>query len=241
MQLRVRDVSRLLRVPEKTVHNWIERGILRASQINDQYRLHRADLLECITSQNMDAPAGMFAGTGGNRQTISLTTSLRAGGIHYGISGADKQSVLANAVARLPLSNQRDRELYLHLLLAREALGTSAIGDGIAIPHVRRPAIFRLAKPLVTLCFLERPIDFHASDARPVGVLFFSDESDRAIPPGPAFTPRLRSLRPRTQGGDNSSGGAGGNSRPGAACRRRTGCAIRRQGTNLTCSHCRWP
>ncbi|MGO9057441.1 MAG: PTS sugar transporter subunit IIA [Candidatus Binataceae bacterium] len=173
MQLRVRDVSRLLRVPEKTVHDWIERGILRASQINDQYRLHRADLLECITSQNMDAPAGMFAGTGGNRQTISLTTSLRAGGIHYGISGADKESVLANAVARLPLSNQRDRELYLHLLLAREALGTSAIGDGIAIPHVRRPAIFRLAKPLVTLCFLERPIDFHASDARPVGVLFF--------------------------------------------------------------------
>ena len=52
------------------------------------------------------------------------------------------------------------------------------------LPQLETASLFRtfaarpsstLAKPLVTLCFLERPIDFHASDARPVGVLFFSD------------------------------------------------------------------
>lgn len=173
MQLRVRDVSKLLRVPEKTVHDWIEQGVLRASQINNQYRLHRADLLECITSQSMNAPAGIFAGNGGDRQSVNLAASLGSGGIYYGMPGNDKESVLANAAMRLPLPNHRDRELFLRLLLAREALGTSAIGDGIAIPHVRRPAIFRLSTPLVTLCFLENPIDFHALDGQPIRILFF--------------------------------------------------------------------
>ena len=60
----------------------------------------------------------------------------------------------------------------MHLLLAREALGSTGIGDGIAIPHVRRPAVLHVAHPLVTLCFLEKPIDFNAFDGKPVGILF---------------------------------------------------------------------
>jgi len=65
-----------------------------------------------------------------------------------------------------------DREFLHQVLLARESLGSTAIGGGIAIPHVRNPITLHVARPLVALCFLEHPIDFQAIDGRPVHTLF---------------------------------------------------------------------
>jgi nitrogen PTS system EIIA component len=45
MQLGVREVAELLNVSEKTVYRWLKQGKLPAYKINDQYRIHRAELL----------------------------------------------------------------------------------------------------------------------------------------------------------------------------------------------------
>src|SRR5213076_3370625 len=47
----------------------------------------------------------------------------------------------------MPLPAQVDRELLLGMLLAREALQSTGIGDGIAIPHVRNPIVLHVAHP----------------------------------------------------------------------------------------------
>jgi PTS system nitrogen regulatory IIA component len=54
-------------------------------------------------------------------------------------------------------------------LLAREKLGSTALGDGIAIPHCR---IGNCTTALGTLITLEQPIDFDAPDGNPVDILF---------------------------------------------------------------------
>ena len=46
------------------------------------------------------------------------------------------------------------------------------MGDGIAIPHVRSPLVLGVECASITLCFLQRPVEFGALDARPVGILF---------------------------------------------------------------------
>ena len=46
------------------------------------------------------------------------------------------------------------------------------VGEGIAIPHVRNPIVLHLSRPTVTLCFLERPVDFGALDGQLVTTLF---------------------------------------------------------------------
>ncbi|MEI8079471.1 MAG: PTS sugar transporter subunit IIA [bacterium] len=74
------------------------------------------------------------------------------------------------AVMKLP--DTVDREFLYQVLLARESLGSTGIGDGIAIPHVRNPVVLHVSTPTVTLCFLEHPIDFHAIDDQPVNTLF---------------------------------------------------------------------
>ncbi|MFI5315170.1 MAG: PTS sugar transporter subunit IIA, partial [Myxococcota bacterium] len=71
----------------------------------------------------------------------------------------------------LDLPERVDREFLYEVLLARENLGSTAVGDGIAIPHVRNPVLLHV-RPAVALCFLEQPISFGALDGKPVEILF---------------------------------------------------------------------
>ena len=59
-------------------------------------------------------------------------------------------------------------EVFDHLI-AREKLGSTGLGQGIAIPHCR---VANCTQPLGTLITLEEPIDFDAPDDKPVDLLF---------------------------------------------------------------------
>jgi len=51
-------------------------------------------------------------------------------------------------------------------------MGSTGIGNGIAIPHVRNPIVLQVSEPLVSLCLLAKPLDFGALDGLPVHALF---------------------------------------------------------------------
>jgi PTS system nitrogen regulatory IIA component len=80
--------------------------------------------------------------------------------------------VLRGIVDTLSLAPNVDREAIAQLLLAREAMGSTAIGEGIAIPHVRRPILVGGSRASISLYFLEIPIDFAAVDGQPVFAIF---------------------------------------------------------------------
>ncbi|WP_434213140.1 PTS sugar transporter subunit IIA [[Pseudomonas] boreopolis] len=79
---------------------------------------------------------------------------------------ADRESVLGLAAGLLACRQAGSDEL-LASLREREALCSTAIGHGIAIPHGRCPG---LSEPRGALIRLHRPIDFGA--AEPVDLLF---------------------------------------------------------------------
>jgi PTS system nitrogen regulatory IIA component len=97
---------------------------------------------------------------------------LETGGIHLDVEGDEKSAVLAAIVKRLPLSPEVDRDFLLSVLDAREAMGSTGIGDGIAIPHVRNPILLHVDQPFITLCLLRRPVEFGAIDGKPVHAVF---------------------------------------------------------------------
>ncbi len=170
MQLTARDAARLLGVSEATLYRWLRSGDLAATRVNDQYRLNRIDLLEFAAGRNMDISADLLAEME-HPQLPSLADAIRAGGVHRGISGADKASILRAVVERLPLPSRSDRELLHRVLLAREALGSTGFGNGIAIPHPRNPIVLRIARPAVAICYLDQPVDFEALDGKAVHTL----------------------------------------------------------------------
>jgi len=173
MRLSVRQVSKLLKVSEKKVAEWIRRGVLRADRVDHQYQLYRSDLLERASSRAIDVHTDIFSATEpAGERTPMLVDALRAGGIFYGLHGADKPAALRAIVDTIALPPDIDRESVAQLLLAREAMGSTAIGGGIAIPHVRRPIIMGGSPASIALCFLEHPVDFGAFDGQLVFAVF---------------------------------------------------------------------
>lgn len=173
MLMKVSEVAALLKNDEGEVLRWIKKEKLPATKVLGSYRINRVDLLEWATDHGIKVPPELFEAAQADVEFPTLAAALEAGGVHCGVQGDDKLSVLRNVVSLLQLPPQMDPEFLLQVLLAREALGTTAIGDGIAIPHVRNPILLQ-NKPLpaISLCFLARPIDFGALDALPVRILF---------------------------------------------------------------------
>ena len=104
--------------------------------------------------------------------SASLAEAVDSGGVYYKVPGDNREAALASVVARLPLPEGFDRESLLRLFVAREELGSTAAGDGIAIPHVRHPIVLHVPRPLVTICYFSRAIANQATDNLPVRILF---------------------------------------------------------------------
>jgi len=173
MLMKASEVAVLLNTEESAVIKWIKKEKLPAALVKGSYRINRVDLLEWATDHGIKVPPELFAAAQADIRLPSLSEALEAGGVHCGVPGDDKLSVLRSVVNLLKLPPQMDPEFLLQVLLAREALGTTAVGDGIAIPHVRNPILLQnKPAPAISLCFLENPIDFGALYGKPVRILF---------------------------------------------------------------------
>ena len=100
----------------------------------------------------------------------SLAELLTPGRTLCKTPGASKKRVfdtLASVIAEDQISlNQHD---VFTQLIAREKLGSTGLGQGIAIPHCR---IANCTHPIGTLMTLDSPVDYDSMDNEPVDLLF---------------------------------------------------------------------
>lgn len=174
MQISVSAAATLLNTSDRKIYEWIRKGSIPFQRVGDNYRFHRAELLEWATGLGMtlaleEIPRSRRVG---DELPPSFGRALRLGGVHRDLDGRDRESALAAIVAKLPLDDDADRELLYDVMLSRETLGSTGIGEGIAIPHVRAPVVMKTTGASVTLCQLTQPIDFAAIDGKPVHTFF---------------------------------------------------------------------
>ncbi len=173
MQITVRDAAHYLGVSEATIRQWIRRRALPAHHVNERLHLNAIEVWEWAIENGVHASRKLLDQARGSREDVPpLAELLRIGGIHHDVPGRDRTAVLREIVARLPLAPDTDREFLLAVLEAREAMGSTGVGDGIAIPHVRNPILLQAAEPFVTLCLLRDGVNFDAVDGQPVHALF---------------------------------------------------------------------
>src|SRR4030088_1954055 len=79
-----------------------------------------------------------------------------------------KQAIQELAARAAGLTGQSERDI-LEILQQRERLGSTGIGNAIAIPHGKLPKLERL---FGLFARLDRPIDFEALDGQPVDLIF---------------------------------------------------------------------
>ena len=119
---------------------------------------------------------------------MGITDHLSAADVVLDLDAATKRDVLrllsAEAAGRL---GRPEREV-LGALAARERLGSTALGRGVALPHAR---LAGNSPPLALLARLRRPVDFEARDDEPVDLVILVLWPE-ASPEG--FLPALSSI-----------------------------------------------
>jgi nitrogen PTS system EIIA component len=168
----VKEAAKLLSVSEKTVYRWIKQELVPTYKVQGSYRFNRAELLDWATSRRMGVSEEFFEEADAEMLPLpTLFVALEAGGVIYRIEGNSRDEVLADVVDHLRLPDEVDRDSLRQMLIARENLSSTGIGEGIAFPHPRNPTLDHVTRPKVTVCFLENPVDFDSLDGKPVHIL----------------------------------------------------------------------
>ncbi len=86
------------------------------------------------------------------------------------LESQDREGVLKEMVVFLKKKNKiaKDKELF-QKLLQREKLGSTAIGEGVAIPHCKMKGI---KHPIVMLAVSKKSVDYQSLDGKPTYVFF---------------------------------------------------------------------
>ncbi|MCI8209044.1 PTS fructose transporter subunit IIA [Pseudomonas sp. S25] len=101
---------------------------------------------------------------------IRLENILTPGRSRANVPGGSKKKALeriANLIGEQVAD--LDSQVVFESLVAREKLGSTGFGNGIAIPHCRLKGC---SAPVSALIRLDAPIDFDAIDGAPVDLLF---------------------------------------------------------------------
>jgi PTS system nitrogen regulatory IIA component len=173
MQLTLRQAAKYLGISESTARRWIgERG-LPVHEVSERLYLNAVELWEWAVEHGVTVSRSLLEHARRAPDTVApISQLLRTGGVFHDIDAKDKRDVLRQFVARLPLPPEQDRATLLSVLEAREAMGSTGVGDGIAIPHVRNPIVLHVEAAFVTLGLLKHPVEFDAIDGKPVHTLF---------------------------------------------------------------------
>jgi len=100
-----------------------------------------------------------------------LAELIGRGGIYCGLKGSSPREVLGAFVQALPPVPSVPADVLLTAVLEREALMSTGIGGGIALPHPRNPLVRAENEQFVALAFLETPVDWNSLDGQKVDTL----------------------------------------------------------------------
>ena len=101
--------------------------------------------------------------------SMELTEFLAPEAVLASVRATNKKQVLHEIARKAAELSGVDERLILDVVLERERLGTTGVGNGIAIPHGKLAGLKRLYGVFARL---EKPVDFEAIDEQPVDLIF---------------------------------------------------------------------
>ncbi len=100
---------------------------------------------------------------------MSITDILTPECIELGLKAGCKRELLASLAHKAAEISGEDHELILNTLMDREHLGSTGVGDGVAIPHGKIEGLNRV---MGVFARLNNPVDFESLDNAPVDLCF---------------------------------------------------------------------
>lgn len=180
-QIDIQEVANLLGQDARQIKRMAERGEIPCRKVGGNLLFNRVELTEWMqrrmTSLDHQNLANVDAAISTQRpeqiDDAVITPLLRLRAIDPNLAARTKNSVLKELVALAGETGLLyDGEGLLEAIRQREQLYTTALGEGVAIPHPRRPMHYAIAEPILIIANTTQGIGFGAPDGRLTDLFF---------------------------------------------------------------------
>ena len=162
--LTIEEVANYLRVSDRTVYDWAQRGEIPAGKIGTVWRFKKSEVEKWVNDRLSSSDKRI------KDDVVQVKNILAPNRVIF-ISQTSRHDALvelANTLSSAPQVKRSDE--LVSEILKREELMSTAIGRGIAIPHVRLSSVTDL---VMAIGVCKTPVtDFQPIDDMPVSLLF---------------------------------------------------------------------
>jgi PTS system nitrogen regulatory IIA component len=162
--LTLEEIAKYLRVSERTIYDCVQKGEIPAGKIRASWRFKKSEIDKWV---NEKLTSGSLSPVNNSIQAQSILSVHRV----IFMNNSSKRDALLSLVENLAAAPQiKNKQELASEILKREELMSTAIGCGIAIPHVRLSSV----TDLVVSVGISRTdiVDFHPMDDEPVRLVF---------------------------------------------------------------------
>ena len=164
----LKEMAQYLRLSEKTIVRMIQAGDLPASKVASRWRFMRTVIDQWLAPRMKAVSTKDLVGIIRTAEhVIPLSQLITPDRIILSIKPGTQESVLSQLIE--PLCRERIISVpdeYLRKLLDRENVVSTAIGHGVAAPHIRDPERSHVMTPCIVLGICREGTDFQALDGR---------------------------------------------------------------------------
>ncbi len=169
MNLNIKDISHLLMLPEKEVQQLVKKKEIPFQNLQDKVVFNKQQIIEWALSRNL--PINISGHKKLSEYHIeSLRALLDKDSFHYNCK-LTETAYIEQMISQINFEKNVDIEIIIQLLKSRESMMSTAIGNGISLPHPRLPLMVGTKKPLIHFFFPYKPLELISIDGKPVHTL----------------------------------------------------------------------
>jgi len=162
--LTIEEVAKYLRVSERTVYDWAQEGEIPSGKIGTVWRFKKSEIERWVNERlSSNRPVSLI-------NSVKIQNIISLDRIIF-LDYPSKRDALIKLAENLSTAPQiKNKEELISEIIRREELMSTAIGKGIAIPHVRLNSVTDLVVSIgISRCDI---VDFQTLDDVPVRLLF---------------------------------------------------------------------
>lgn len=166
MDLTIKDISLLLMISEKEINGLVKKKDIPCQIIQDKVFFSKQQIVEWALTRNI--PINVSNHKQMEEYHVKALSAVLDQNSFYYDCDFSKETYIEQMVNLVDLEINVDKSIIVQLLKSREELMSTAVGNGIALPHPRIPLMVGRDKPLLVFFFLKNPLDLDSIDEKPV-------------------------------------------------------------------------
>lgn len=169
VDLKIKDIAQLLLLSEREVQKLVKTKAIPHQVIQERVIFNKVKVIEWALDRSL--PLNLSGSTQFQEYQIgSLLPLLTPESVFYNCEFTEERYI-EQMTQMAALDPSVDRDVVVQLLKSREQLMTTAIGNGVSLPHPRIPLVIGRDKPLIHFFFPSRFLGLNSLDGKPVHTL----------------------------------------------------------------------